>query len=262
MGYSGRRMGRSRRTGAAPGGRPTPAPRAPVARQPRAVRTRCLGAVAPGIRAVDLAASISPQRRVPVATAAAYHDGLPAPAREATPRGTARSNARLSAPRMGNSGISSRQPHRVGRSAWTSSASSARLRTDRSAPAECDTDETQRSSFRPPDPRRGERARSLDVRAGEHVGPAIRTRRRQRQPHIDRELRQAAQALPRHRLPTFRMHHRQMRPEKPLTAHVSTVRPTKSSVPAADSSQPRTSPASSDQWSTSIGARTLHLNRW
>ena len=43
-------------------------------------------------------------------------------------------------------------------------------------------------------------------RAGEHVGPAIRTHRRQRQPHVDGELRLAAQALPRHRLPPFRRH--------------------------------------------------------
>ena len=82
---------------------------------------------------------------------------------------------------------------------------------------------------------------TLDVRAGEHVGPAVWTRRRQRQPHVDGELRLAPQALPRHRLPSLRIHRRQMRPQQPACAQLSsTARRTTPSVPAAaDSSQPR-----------------------
>ena len=84
--------------------------------------------------------------------------------------------------------------------------------------------------------------------------------RRQRQPDVDRELRQAARALPRRRLPPFRRRRRQMRPQQPPHAHLSTTRRTTLSVPAAaESSQPRTSPASSAQRSASIGATTLHL---
>ena len=59
-------------------------------------------------------------------------------------------------------------------------------------PQDAAHDETATSSFRPPDPQRVERARrrrSLDVRAGEHVGAAVRTHRRQRQPHVDGERR-------------------------------------------------------------------------
>ncbi len=61
-------------------------------------------------------------------------------------------------------------------------------------------DEAQGSSFRPPDPQRVEWQPglrfTLDVRAGEHVGPAVRTRRRPRQPHVDDELRLTAKATP------------------------------------------------------------------
>ena len=49
-------------------------------------------------------------------------------------------------------------------------------------------------------------------------------------------------------------------PSKPATTHISTVRRTTSFVTAADSSQLRTSPASSAQRSASIGAMTLHSN--
>ena len=129
----GSRTGRTPDARAA-GSRSAPAPR----RAYQMSRRRRAGYPRSRPRSLDQSATASTCRVRP-AEAAAYHDGLPAPAREATPRGTARSNARLSAPRMGKSGISSRQPHRVGRSASTSSASSARLRTDRSAPAECDT---------------------------------------------------------------------------------------------------------------------------
>ncbi len=88
--------------------------------------------------------------------------------------------------------------------------------------------------------------RSLDVRASENIGPAVRTHRRQRQPYVDGELRLTAQALTRHRLPTLRRRRRQMRTQPPPRAHRSaTARRIKSSVPAADSSQPRMSPASS-----------------
>ena len=70
------------------------------------------------------------------------------------------------------------------------------------------------SWFRLPDPQRVEgrparRVRTLDVRPGEHVGSAVRTRRRQRQPPVDGKLRLTAQALPRHRLPTLRKRRRQ-----------------------------------------------------
>ena len=90
-----------------------------------------------------------------------------------------------------------------------------RVRPARSALAICDPQCNAMSSFRP-HPGRGEwqpalRFRSLDVRASENVGPAVRTHRRQRQPYVDDELRLTAQALTRHRLPTLRRGRRQMR---------------------------------------------------
>ena len=69
----------------------------------------------------------------------------------------------------------------------------------------------------------GGRCRTLDVRTGEDIGTAVRTRRRPRQPHVDRELRTAAQTLPRHRLTTRRIHRRKMRPQQPAAAHLSTA---------------------------------------
>ena len=46
-----------------------------------------------------------------------------------------------------------------------------------------------------------------------------------------------------------------VRPQQPVRTHLScTAKRTTSSVPAGDSSQPRTSPASSAQRSASIGA--------
>ena len=126
---------------------------------------------------------------------------------------------------------------------------------------------TAASSLRPPEPRHvkrrpARRDRNLDVRARENIGSTVRTRRRQRQPNVDRELRQAAQALPHHCLPVLRKHRRQMPPEKPASVHVSTTRRTTSSVPADSSSQRRTSPAFSAQRSDEIDATTPHLNRW
>ena len=153
-------------------------------------------------------------------------------------------------------------PHRARRAA-TSSASASRSASSISSRRMRSTMK-HKSPFRPLDPQRiewqpGLRS-TLDVRAGEHVGPAVRTHRRQRQPDVDRELRQAARALPRRRLPPFRRRRRQMRPQQPPHAHLSTTRRTTLSVPAAaESSQPRTSPASSAQRSASIGATTLHL---
>ena len=96
------------------------------------------------------------------------------------------------------------------------------------------------SSFRP-HPGRDEwqptlRFRSLNVRASENVGPAVRTHRRQRQPYVDGELRLTAQALTRHRLATLRRRRRQMRTQQQPRAHRSaTARRIKSSVPAAAS---------------------------
>ena len=81
---------------------------------------------------------------------------------------------------------------------------------------------------------------------------------RGRQPHVDDELRLTAKALPRHRLPTLRRRRRQMRPQQPPHTHLSSARRSTSFVPATDSSQPRTSPASSAQRFASIGAMTLH----
>ena len=77
-------------------------------------------------------------------------------------------------------------------------------------------------------PRLALRRRTLDVRTGQDVGPAVRTRRRQRQSHVDRELRTAAQARPRHRLSTRRIHRRKMRPpvagcRSPLHRHALDV---------------------------------------
>ena len=58
-----------------------------------------------------------------------------------------------------------------------------------------------------------------------------------------------------------RKRRRQMRSQQTAATHVSTARRTTPSVPAAaDSSQSRTSPASSAQRSASSGAITLHLN--
>ena len=73
--------------------------------------------------------------------------------------------------------------------------------------------EAQRSWFRPPATRcvEGQPALlgfALDVRAVEHVAPAVRTHRRQRQPHVDGEPGHAAQALLRHRLAALRRRRR------------------------------------------------------
>ena len=54
---------------------------------------------------------------------------------------------------------------------------------------------------------------------GDDIAPAVRARRRQRQPHVDREARQAARAPPRSRLPTLGMHRRKMSADQPLAAH-------------------------------------------
>ena len=59
----------------------------------------------------------------------------------------------------------------------------------------------------------------LDLPGGDDVAPAVRARRRQRQPHIDREARQAARAPSRLRLPTLGMHRRKMSADQPLVAH-------------------------------------------
>ena len=61
------------------------------------------------------------------------------------------------------------------------------------------------SSLRSSDPQRVERRPArpgwiLDSGAGEHVGPEVRTPRRQRQPHVDGERRPAAQTLARDRV--------------------------------------------------------------
>ena len=59
----------------------------------------------------------------------------------------------------------------------------------------------------------------LDLPGGDDIAPAVRARRRQRQPHVDREARQAARAPPRPRLPTLGMHRRKMSADQPLVAH-------------------------------------------
>ena len=92
---------------------------------------------------------------------------------------------------------------RASTSSASASGSTSSIKAARTGPAM----RRGRSSFDPPGPQRMEWLPGLwfpgDVCAGEHVGPAVRTRGRQWQPYVDRELRQAALALPRHRLPTF-----------------------------------------------------------
>ena len=105
------------------------------------------------------------------------------------------------------------------------------------------------SGLRMPDPRRVERrparwGRTRDVRAGEHVGPAVGARCRQRQTDVDGELRPAAQALAGHRLPPLRRRRRQMRPQQPAGAHCCTARRTASSASPASKS-PRATPLAS-----------------
>ena len=112
-------------------------------------------------------------------------------------------------------------------SASTSSASSSRSASSISSRRMRPTMKRNALSLHPPDPLRVEwqpalRGRTLDVRAREDVGSVVRTPRRQRQSHLDRALRTAAQALPRHRLTTRRIHRRKMRPQQPVAAHLST----------------------------------------
>ncbi len=60
----------------------------------------------------------------------------------------------------------------------------------------------------------------LDLPWGDDIAPAVRARRRRRQPHVDREARQAARAPPRPRLPTLGMRRREdERADQPLVAH-------------------------------------------
>ena len=103
---------------------------------------------------------------------------------------------------------------------------------------------------------------ALDVRPGEHVGAP-------QSGHVAGSGSRTSTAncvwQPRHSPATvFRRSGNdagRMRSQQPAASHVFTARGTTSSVPAASSSQPMTSPASSAQPSASIGARTSHLNR-
>ena len=131
----------------------------------------------------------------------------------------------------------------------------------RSAPAGTSRDETANGhgfALRPPGAskrsRSGSVSPSMSAR-GEHVAPAVRTHRRQRQPHIDGEPGHTAQALPRHRLAALRRRRRQMRTQQTPRAQLSsTARRTTSFVPAADSSQP-------SQRAASIGASVIDRQR-
>ena len=59
----------------------------------------------------------------------------------------------------------------------------------------------------------------LDFPGGDDIAPAVRARRRRRQPHVDREARQAPGAPSRPRLPPLGMHRRKMSADQPLVAH-------------------------------------------
>ena len=59
----------------------------------------------------------------------------------------------------------------------------------------------------------------LDFPGGDDIAPAVRTRRRRRQPHVNREARQAPSAPPRPRLPPLGMHRRKRSAEQPLVPH-------------------------------------------
>ena len=150
-------------------------------------------------------------------------------------------------------------------SASTNSTSSSHPASSISSRKGTSHDETQRHGFvlrirsalnggraGGPGPSMSARASTSAPQSGHVVGSGSRT--------STGELRLAAQALPRHRLPALRKRRRQMRSQQPAAVHVSTARGTTSSVPAACSSQPRTASASTAQRSASIGARTSHLN--
>ena len=84
----------------------------------------------------------------------------------------------------------------------------------------------ERSSLRSPDPRRVElrptrRPRSLEIRTGQNIRPAVRAHRGQRQPHIHSELHPTSQARASHGLPPLRKDSGQMRPEQTKPRHVS-----------------------------------------
>ena len=92
----------------------------------------------------------------------------------------------------------------------------------------------------------------LDLRGGDDIAPAVRARRRRRQPHVDREARQAPGAPPRPRLPPLGMHRRKMSADQPLVAHDAVPAPDPPRLyRSAQSSRPVTvhsGPATAAAW--------------
>ena len=98
----------------------------------------------------------------------------------------------------------------------------------------------------------------LDLPVGDNIAPAVRARRRRRQPHVDREARQTARAPPRPRLPPLGMRRRKMSADQPLVAHDAVPATRSAAAPTALLSQRAQTPPSPADKSPSSTALLQH----
>ena len=98
----------------------------------------------------------------------------------------------------------------------------------------------------------------LDLPVGDNIAPAVRARRRRRQPHVDREARQTARAPPRPRLPPLGMRRRKMSADQPLVAHDAVPATRSATAPTALLSQRAQTPPSPADKSPSSTALLQH----